>query len=72
MTSNADPFEGRPVLALAVKHGISAVLAAVLLYVMLIEQRQQLRAIEARSAETLTIINAMVGRCLDATKPIIR
>ena len=70
--TNSDPFGDRPLLSFFLKHGIWAVLTTGLLYVMLVEQRAQLRAIEARSAETLTIMQAMVGRCLDATKPVIR
>jgi len=70
--TDSDPFTGRPLLAFAIRNGAAFVLAGILLYVMLGEQRAQLRAVEARSAEMLTLMQAMVGRCLDATKPVIR
>jgi hypothetical protein len=71
--TTSDPLAGRPLLAFAIRNGAAFVLAGALLYVMLGEQRAQLREIDARSAEMLTLMQAMVGRCLDATtKPIGR
>ena len=72
MTPDSDPLAGRPLLAFAIRNGAAFVLAGILLYVVLGEQRTQMRAIDARSAEMLTIMQAMVGRCLDASKPIGR
>ena len=73
MTTNLDPLAGRPLLAFAIRNGAAFVLAVGLLYVVIGEQRAQMREINARSAEMLTLVHALAGRCLDATgKPILR
>ena len=64
MTNSVDPLAGRPLLAFAIRNGAAFVLAGVLLYVMLAEQRAQMKTIQAQSAEMLTIIHALAGRCL--------
>jgi hypothetical protein len=71
--TNSDPLASRPLLAFAIRNGAAFVLAAGLLYVVIGEQRAQMREINARSAEMLTLVHALAGRCLDATgKPILR
>lgn len=64
MTSSVDPLAGRPLLAFAIRNGAAFVLAGVLLYVMLAEQRAQMKAIHAQTTEMVTIIHALAGRCL--------
>jgi len=71
--TNSDPLASRPLLAFALRNGAAFVLALGLLYVVIGEQRAQMREINARSAEMLTLVHALAGRCLDATgKPLLR